>query len=137
MRPYIVNRAVKDGKVVYEVKAGTQTDTRIRLKGKGVPSLIAIENEKGEKEYNVGTNSSDFQKIETKINEYKETKLKEYTALKTAYDKFKYPEPIKLTKTIQYHSLIVNLGNIGIPQCATTKPKEKPIVIPIFNSLRI
>lgn len=28
-----------DGKVVYEVKAGTQTDTRIRLKGKGVPSL--------------------------------------------------------------------------------------------------
>lgn len=27
-----------DGKVVYEVKAGTQTDTRIRLKGKGVPS---------------------------------------------------------------------------------------------------
>ncbi len=28
-----------DGKVVYEVKPGTQTDTRIRLKGKGVPSL--------------------------------------------------------------------------------------------------
>ena len=28
-----------DGKVVYEVKAGTQTDTRIRLKGKGIPSL--------------------------------------------------------------------------------------------------
>lgn len=28
-----------DGKVVYEVKAGTQTDTRIRLKGKGVPYL--------------------------------------------------------------------------------------------------
>ena len=28
-----------DGKVVYDVKAGTQTDTRIRLKGKGVPSL--------------------------------------------------------------------------------------------------
>ena len=28
-----------DGKVIYEVKAGTQTDTRIRLKGKGVPSL--------------------------------------------------------------------------------------------------
>ncbi|MCQ2520035.1 MAG: molecular chaperone DnaJ [Lachnospiraceae bacterium] len=28
-----------DGKVVYEVKAGTQTDTRVRLKGKGVPSL--------------------------------------------------------------------------------------------------
>ena len=27
-----------DGKVVYDVKAGTQTDTRIRLKGKGVPS---------------------------------------------------------------------------------------------------
>ena len=27
-----------DGKVIYEVKAGTQTDTRIRLKGKGVPS---------------------------------------------------------------------------------------------------
>lgn len=28
-----------DGDVVYEVKPGTQTDTRIRLKGKGVPSL--------------------------------------------------------------------------------------------------
>lgn len=28
-----------DGEVVYEVKPGTQTDTRIRLKGKGVPSL--------------------------------------------------------------------------------------------------
>lgn len=28
-----------DGKVVYDVKAGTQTDTKVRLKGKGVPSL--------------------------------------------------------------------------------------------------
>ena len=28
-----------DGKVVYEVKKGTQTDTKIRLRGKGVPSL--------------------------------------------------------------------------------------------------
>ncbi len=28
-----------DGKVIYNVKAGTQTDTRVRLKGKGVPSL--------------------------------------------------------------------------------------------------
>ena len=28
-----------DGKVIYEVKPGTQTDTRVRLKGKGVPSL--------------------------------------------------------------------------------------------------
>ncbi len=28
-----------DGKVIYEVKAGTQTDTKVRLKGKGVPSL--------------------------------------------------------------------------------------------------
>ncbi len=28
-----------DGKVSYEVKPGTQTDTRIRLRGKGVPSL--------------------------------------------------------------------------------------------------
>ncbi len=27
-----------DGKVIYEVKPGTQTDTRVRLKGKGVPS---------------------------------------------------------------------------------------------------
>ena len=27
-----------DGKVIYDVKAGTQTDTKIRLKGKGVPS---------------------------------------------------------------------------------------------------
>ena len=28
-----------DGKVIYEVKPGTQTDTKIRLKGKGVPTL--------------------------------------------------------------------------------------------------
>ena len=28
-----------DGKVIYDVKAGTQTDTRVSLKGKGVPSL--------------------------------------------------------------------------------------------------
>ena len=28
-----------DGRVVYTVKPGTQTDTRVRLKGKGVPSL--------------------------------------------------------------------------------------------------
>ena len=28
-----------DGEITYEVKPGTQTDTRIRLKGKGVPSL--------------------------------------------------------------------------------------------------
>ncbi|MBQ2117287.1 MAG: molecular chaperone DnaJ [Lachnospiraceae bacterium] len=28
-----------DGKVAYNVKAGTQTDTRVRLRGKGVPSL--------------------------------------------------------------------------------------------------
>lgn len=26
-----------DGDVLYEVKPGTQTDTKIRLKGKGVP----------------------------------------------------------------------------------------------------
>lgn len=28
-----------DGKIIYEVKSGTQTDTKVRLKGKGVPSL--------------------------------------------------------------------------------------------------
>jgi len=28
-----------DGEVEYEVKPGTQTDTRVRLKGKGVPFL--------------------------------------------------------------------------------------------------
>ncbi len=28
-----------DGDVLYDVKPGTQTDTRIRLKGKGVPSI--------------------------------------------------------------------------------------------------
>ena len=28
-----------DGEVEYDVKAGTQTDTRVRLRGKGVPSL--------------------------------------------------------------------------------------------------
>ncbi len=28
-----------DGEVEYQVKAGTQTDTKIRLRGKGVPSV--------------------------------------------------------------------------------------------------
>lgn len=28
-----------DGKVIYDVKAGTQTDTRVRLKGKGMPDV--------------------------------------------------------------------------------------------------
>ncbi len=28
-----------DGKVIYDVKPGTQTDTKVRLKGKGVPTL--------------------------------------------------------------------------------------------------
>lgn len=28
-----------DGPVIYDVKPGTQTDTKVRLKGKGVPSL--------------------------------------------------------------------------------------------------
>ena len=28
-----------DGKIIYEVKSGTQTDTKVRLKGQGVPSL--------------------------------------------------------------------------------------------------
>ena len=28
-----------DGKVAYDVKAGTQTDTKVRLRGKGVPSV--------------------------------------------------------------------------------------------------
>ena len=28
-----------DGDILYDVKPGTQTDTKIRLKGKGVPSL--------------------------------------------------------------------------------------------------
>ena len=36
-----------DGKVAYTVKAGTQTDTKIRLKGKGVPSL-RDENDRGD-----------------------------------------------------------------------------------------
>lgn len=31
--------ATVDGEVEYEVKAGTQTDTKVRLRGKGVPSL--------------------------------------------------------------------------------------------------
>lgn len=35
----IVRISTVDGDVEYEVKPGTQTDTRIRLKGKGVPSL--------------------------------------------------------------------------------------------------
>ncbi len=33
-----------DGKVIYNVKAGTQTDTRVRLRGKGVPYLQSPQN---------------------------------------------------------------------------------------------
>ena len=33
--------ACEDGEVEYEVRPGTQTDTKVRLKGKGVPSLRA------------------------------------------------------------------------------------------------
>ncbi|MCR5716999.1 MAG: molecular chaperone DnaJ [Lachnospiraceae bacterium] len=33
-----------DGKVIYSVKAGTQTDTRVRLRGKGVPYLQSPQN---------------------------------------------------------------------------------------------
>lgn len=36
-----------DGKVVYNVKAGTQTNTRIRLRGKGVP-VLRRENTRGD-----------------------------------------------------------------------------------------
>ncbi|MCR5303830.1 MAG: molecular chaperone DnaJ [Lachnospiraceae bacterium] len=36
-----------DGRVIYNVKAGTQTDTRVRLKGKGVP-LLRDPNERGD-----------------------------------------------------------------------------------------
>ena len=36
-----------DGDVMYEIKPGTQTDTRIRLKGKGVPS-IRNKNDRGD-----------------------------------------------------------------------------------------
>ena len=28
-----------DGKILYDVKPGTQTDTRVRFRGKGVPTL--------------------------------------------------------------------------------------------------
>lgn len=31
--------ATVDGEVIYTVKPGTKTDTKVRLKGKGVPSL--------------------------------------------------------------------------------------------------
>ena len=38
--PGIVNTITENKEcLMYDVKAGTQTDTRVRLKGKGVPSL--------------------------------------------------------------------------------------------------
>ena len=37
-----------DGKIVYNVKPGTQTDTRVRLKGKGVPVINNRNNARGD-----------------------------------------------------------------------------------------
>ena len=37
-KPLLAEKTI-DGDVEYEVKAGTETDTRIRLRGKGVPAV--------------------------------------------------------------------------------------------------
>ena len=50
-----------DGEVIYTVKPGTQTDTRIRLKGKGVPS-IRNKNSRGDQYFTL------FVQTPTKLN---------------------------------------------------------------------
>ncbi|MEE3419609.1 MAG: molecular chaperone DnaJ [Lachnospiraceae bacterium] len=60
-----------DGEVEYNVKAGTQTDTRIRLRGKGVPS-VHNKNVRGDQYVNLVVD------VPTKLNRKQKAALKAY-----------------------------------------------------------
>lgn len=65
-----------DGDVLYEIKPGTQTDTRIRLKGKGVPSLR-------NKEYRGDHYVTLVVEVPTKLNEEAKEALRAFDAATT------------------------------------------------------
>ena len=65
--------ATVDGDVIYTVKAGTQSGTRVRLKGKGVPSL---RNKSVRGDHYVTLNV----KVPTKMNEEAKQALREFDA---------------------------------------------------------
>ena len=74
-----------DGKVVYEVKPGTQTDTRVRLRGKGVPS---IQNKDIRGDHYVTL----VVEIPTKLNNEQKELIKQLDKSITGRDNFGNPE---------------------------------------------
>lgn len=65
-----------DGEVLYNVKPGTQTDTRIRLKGKGVP-LLRNKNSRGDHYVTLVVS------VPEKLNAEQKAALREFDALMT------------------------------------------------------
>ncbi len=65
-----------DGQVEYEVKAGTQTDTKVRLKGKGVPS-VRNKNQRGDHYVTLVV------QVPEKMNEEQRQALRHYDELMT------------------------------------------------------
>ena len=98
-----------DGDVMYDVKPGTQTDTKVRLKGKGVPSLrnknvrgdhyvtltvriptrLSEEAKKALREYDLVSGNTLNQEVEKESKETKETKETGKGKKKNIFDKLK------------------------------------------------
>jgi len=91
-----------DGKVVYTVKPGTQTDTKVRLKGKGIPSL-RNKNIRGDHYVTLVVQtptklSSEAKKLLKEYDEKTDNSLKaveEYKAAKNGEDGDKWKNPFK------------------------------------------
>ena len=91
-----------DGKVAYTVKSGTQTDTKIRLKGKGVPSL-RNKNVRGDHYVTLVVQtptklSSDAKRLIKEFDEATDNSLKaveEYKASKNGEETEKKKNPFK------------------------------------------
>lgn len=91
-----------DGKVAYTVKPGTQTDTKIRLKGKGVPSL-RNKNARGDHYVTLVVQtptklSSDAKRLIKEFDEATDNSLKaveEYKASKNGEETEKKKNPFK------------------------------------------
>ena len=98
-----------DGDVIYSVKPGTQSGTRVRLKGKGVPSLrnknvrgdhyvtltvriptrLSEEAKKALREYDLVSGNTLNQEVEKESKETKETKETGKGKKKNFFDKLK------------------------------------------------
>lgn len=91
-----------DGKVAYSVKPGTQTDTKIRLKGKGIPSL-RNKNVRGDHYVTLVVQTptklnSEAKKLIKEFDEQTDNSLKaveEYKANKNSEDSDKKKNPFK------------------------------------------